>query len=131
MVKTVHSGLARRQCEVTVPFMGPLHVPHQTDGQTDRPSRARTGLTIGGSDWSRRESVDSELWTVLPIPGGGASVTQGHPCCLAFPDSYSGHCSSLAPLLGFQEAACHRPRDPQLLGLTPLCGPFPSGLHEA
>lgn len=38
---------------------------------------------------SERESVDFQLWTVIPIPGDGVTVTQGHPCCLTFPDPYS------------------------------------------
>lgn len=45
-VKTLHSGLARRLCEVKVPFRGHLHVPHQTDGQTDRQTDPR-GLGWG------------------------------------------------------------------------------------
>lgn len=50
-VKTLHSGLARRLCEVKVPFRGHLHVPHQTDGQTDRPT---LGGSDGGDDWVQR-----------------------------------------------------------------------------
>lgn len=46
MVKTLHSGLARRLCEVTVPFMGHPHVPHQTGGQKDRQTDPR-GLRRG------------------------------------------------------------------------------------
>lgn len=74
--------------------------------------------------------MDSDPWPVLPDPRRWRQRHQGHLCGLASPDSYSSRCSSPAPLLSFKEAACHRPRDPQLLGLTPLCGPFPLGLHE-
>lgn len=71
--------------------------------------------------------MDSELRTVLPIPGGGARVTQGHPCCLAFPDPYSSHRSSLAPLLSFKEVACHRPCEPPAPGTHTLVWPLPLG----
>lgn len=89
-----------KDCE-GFPSLHPPHTPRGSFACTPTPMAAFLRLSehffIAQTlqKWSERASVDLVLWIVFSIPGGGVTVTQGHPCCLSFPDPYSSrwcHC---------------------------------------